>query len=255
MNLEAIRKQLDHERRHLRRTGEIIEILPNVTRVQNDSQHSIVYSCLTAADADEAIASEIAHYRQLGVSFEWKLFSHDLPTDLLTRLQRHGLAAEPAEAVMVYDLATPADWIVEPSDIRVVHIDRPDLLPDYRIVAEEVFNKKYDFTINQLSEAIATSSTEHVGYVAYAGDEPVTIGRLYTHPQSQFAGCYGGGTRAAFRGRGFYRAMVAARARDATASGAKYLLVDALPTSRPILERLGFQKLADTWPCEWTPRK
>jgi len=37
------------------------------------------------------------------------------------------------------------------------------------------------------------------------------------------------------------------------ASGAKYLLVDALPTSRPILERLGFQHLTDTWACEWTP--
>jgi hypothetical protein len=27
------------------------------------------------------------------------------------------------------------------------------------------------------------------------------------------------------------------------------LLVDALPTSRPILEKLGFVRLTDTWPC------
>jgi hypothetical protein len=46
---------------------------------------------------------------------------------------------------------------------------------------------------------------------------------------------------------------VAARARDARAFGARYLIVDALPTSRPILERLGFQWLTDTWPCEWRP--
>jgi len=46
---------------------------------------------------------------------------------------------------------------------------------------------------------------------------------------------------------------LAARARDAIALGAKFLLVDALPTSRPILERLGFEQLAQTWPCEWTP--
>ena len=43
--------------------------------------------------------------------------------------------------------------------------------------------------------------------------------------------------------------MVAARARDAVRLGAEYLIVDALPTSRPILERLGFVHLTDTWPC------
>ena len=36
-------------------------------------------------------------------------------------------------------------------------------------------------------------------------------------------------------------------------AGAKYFQLDALPTSRPILERLGFQWLTDTWPCEWKP--
>jgi hypothetical protein len=89
------------------------------------------------------------------------------------------------------------------------------------------------------------------GYIAYADDQPVSIGRLYTHPDSIFGGLYGGGTLAAFRGRGFYRALVAARARDAIAAGAAYLIVDALPTSRPILQKLGFQWLTDTWPCEW----
>jgi hypothetical protein len=28
-------------------------------------------------------------------------------------------------------------------------------------------------------------------------------------------------------------------------------VVDALPTSRPTLERLGFERITDTWPCEW----
>jgi hypothetical protein len=107
----------------------------------------------------------------------------------------------------------------------------------------------------QLYEALRSGSTQHRAYVAYdaPGGEPVSIGRLYTHPDSAFGGLYGGGTLAAFRGRGFYRATVAARARDARELGARYLLVDALPTSRPILESLGFQHLTDTWPCEWAP--
>jgi hypothetical protein len=126
-------------------------------------------------------------------------------------------------------------------------------------VAEAIFGKDYSFTTAQLLDALRAGSTQHRGYIAYAnggggggGAEPVSIGRLYTHPQSLFGGLYGGGTLAAFRGRGFYRATVAARARDAAAHGAKFLLIDALPTSRPIVERLGFVHVTDTWPCTWT---
>jgi len=253
MDRKAIQQRLDYERRHLQRTGEIIQIRPNVTRLQNGSQHSVIFTSLTPGNVDDVIGEEIEHFWRLGVPFEWKLYSYDTPTDLLARLRQYGFTAGPAEAVMVFDLAMPIDWAVAAAGVRVVRIDRPSLLPDYRAVAEEVFGKNYDFTIAQLADAIAAGSSEHVGYVAYADDVPASVGRLYTHPQSQFAGCYGGGTRAAFRGKGFYRAMLAARARDAIALGAKFLLVDALPTSRPILERLGFEQLAQTWPCEWTP--
>ncbi len=46
------------------------------------------------------------------------------------------------------------------------------------------------------------------------------------------------------QGRGVYRALVAARAAEARRRGVRYLTVDARETSRPILERLGFQPLA-----------
>ena len=116
-----------------------------------------------------------------------------------------------------------------------MRIERIDQIDDYRRVAEEVFEKNYDFTTNQLTRALRTGCQEHRGYVAYAKGKPVSIGRLYTHPDSLFAGLYGGGTLRSHRGRGFYRALVAARAKDAAELGARYLLVDALPTSRPIL--------------------
>jgi hypothetical protein len=137
--------------------------------------------------------------------------------------------------------------------MRVVRVDRPEQLADFRRIAECVFAKNYEFTCNELREALCTSSTQHRGYIGYCDAEPASVGRLYTHPQSHFAGLYGGGTLSSHRGKGLYRAVVAARARDAIAAGAKYLQVDALPTSRPILERLGFVKVSETWPCEWKP--
>jgi hypothetical protein len=78
---------------------------------------------------------------------------------------------------------------------------------------------------------------------------PAAIGRLQTRAASAFGGLYGGFTLEAHRRRGLYHALIAERARDALRLGARYLRVDALPTSEPILERLGFVKLADTWPC------
>ena len=84
--------------------------------------------------------------------------------------------------------------------------------------------------------------------VAMAGDVPVSAARIELPPGRQFAGLWGGGTVPAWRGRGVYRALVAHRAGVAAARGYRYLQVDALETSRPILERLGFAVLTTTTP-------
>jgi hypothetical protein len=48
--------------------------------------------------------------------------------------------------------------------------------------------------------------------------------------------------------RGVYRALVAHRARLAIERGYRYLQVDAMPASEPILRRLGFVRLGTTIP-------
>ena len=62
-------------------------------------------------------------------------------------------------------------------------------------------------------------------------------------PGRAFAGLYGGSTVPEYQGRGVYRALVAARAAEARRWGHRYLTVDARESSRPILQRLGFQPL------------
>ena len=262
----SILNRLDEERRTLARDGEVVDVLPRLTRLRaaDGSHHLVMYSSLDEADAEAAVAGEVEHHRRLGVSFEWKLYAHDTPPGLVDVLRRHGFAVGPREAVLVYDLQQPPPWAADAGDEggRVERVDRPEQLAAFRRVAEAVFGKDYTFTTTALADALRSGSTQHRGYVAYAGGvpgdasqagEPVSVGRLYTHPDSWFAGLYGGGTVRAYRGRGLYRAVVAARARDAVAAGARYLIVDALPTSRPVLERLGFRRVTDTWPCEWTP--
>jgi GNAT superfamily N-acetyltransferase len=48
------------------------------------------------------------------------------------------------------------------------------------------------------------------------------------------------------RGRGIHRSLVHARAREALRLGYTYLTVDAMETSRPILESLGFVPMTTT---------
>jgi hypothetical protein len=254
MNLQSIRDQLDLERRTLSVDGHALEILPLLTRIRSADGlvNSILFSSLNDENADAVIAEQAAYYRALGVEVEWKVYLHDKPADLRQRLARQGFETGPLEAVLALDLNNRPKWMDEAA-YRVIRVETPEEVDFFRKAATEIFQKDYHFTANELLAGIRARSQRHLGYIALDSELPASIGRLYTHPQSAFGGLYGGGTLGTHRGRGLYRAVVAARARDAAKMGARYLIVDALPTSRPILEGLGFIRLTDTWPCVLRP--
>lgn len=255
MDVQKVLDRLDEERRTIVHGESTIEILPHVTRVASfdGRQHSVIYASMTGQEADDVISEQIAHYRQLGRGFEWKVYRHDEPAGLKERLSSRGFFVGDLEAVLVLDLGDSPRWIDTVDTSAVRRIDTLDDLPLFQQAAEAVFKKNYDFTTRELSTAIRHNDTTHRGYVAIADGQPVSCARLYTHPHSAFGGLYGGGTIQDYRSRGYYRQLIAARAKDARLAGAQYLIVDALPTSRPILERLGFVHISDTWPCEWSP--
>jgi hypothetical protein len=64
-------------------------------------------------------------------------------------------------------------------------------------------------------------------------------------PTEQGLLLYGGATRAAARGRGAYRALNRARWDDAVALGTPALITQGGSMSRPILERLGFERVGE----------
>jgi len=243
--------RLDFERRTLARSGELLEQFATLTRLTSPdgSHHTIIQSALDAQNADAAIANEVAHYRALDIEVEWKLYQHDSPADLLNRLQSHGFEIGERESVLVLDLLDHHDWLDTPLAHRVERVNDAAQVDVYRQTAETIFNKDYRFTATELLGGIEANSSEHVGYLCFDGLIPVSIGRLYTHPQSVFGGLYGGATLPSHRGQGFYRCVTAARGRDARAMGARFLIVDALPTSSPIFQKLGFVDVSQTWPC------
>src|SRR5947199_7112319 len=143
----SILNRLDDERRHLARDGEVIDVLPSVTRLRSadGSRHHIAFASVADADAGAVVEQEVDHYRRLGAGFEWKVYAHDHPPALHDLLRRHGFAIGPQEAVLVYDLSRPLDWQPAPGggpearearEARVERIERPGQVTDYRRVAE-----------------------------------------------------------------------------------------------------------------------
>lgn len=92
-----------------------------------------------------------------------------------------------------------------------------------------------------------------VAFMAEAAGVVVSAAWLEINPGTDFGGLWGGSTLEQWRGRGIYKALVAARARVAATRGVKYLQVDASADSEPILRRLGFTAITTTTPYVWTP--
>ncbi|MFJ6214848.1 GNAT family N-acetyltransferase [Streptomyces sp. NPDC092296] len=203
--------------------------------------------------ADAAIAEQIRYFTSLGREFEWKLYSHDRPTDLGERLRAAGFTSEPAETLMVAQVSELPTDAELPDGLRlrpVVDAAGVDLVAD---VHEQVFGGGRP----QLRQRLLTQLTDAPDMVAVvvvmAGELPVCAARLELYPGTGFAGLWGGGTLPDWRGRGIYRALVAHRAKLAAERGYRYLQVDASDQSSPILRRLGFLPLSTTTPYLYRP--
>jgi GNAT superfamily N-acetyltransferase len=169
----------------------------------------------------------IARMRELPGHVEWKYYSHD-GQELRERLVAAGLEPDDEETVVVAEAASipspPADV-----ELRVVTEEFVEL-------AARVFGDRFELP----EKAVAV--------VAVVDGQAVSGGRVDFEEGVEFAGLFGGITLPEFRGRGLYRATVAKRAALARERGYRWLYSDALPTSRPILERLGFVAITTTTP-------
>lgn len=222
---------------------------------RNDTEGYCMVMCLAdlADQADRIIDREIEHFTDLGLDFEWCLYSSDLPTDIKDRLEARGFEIKSKEVICMIDvenLPSPPH-----RSHRVERIQTDQHLADFRLVAEEVFKKDFAFTTGVLAKAIEVGSMIETGFVAYDGQTPVSIGRLFRRDQSPCGTLYTGATREPWRGKGYYQAVIQARGEFARKTGIKYLSVDALPTSLPILLRLGFEPIVESWPCIWHSEK
>jgi GNAT superfamily N-acetyltransferase len=186
------------------------------------------WSAVIRAPADGEVEPLVARMHELPGHVEWKYYSHDGP-ELRERLLAAGLEPEDEETVVVAEAAS-----IPPPPADVELREEPEAFLE---LAKRVFGRGHD-----------SMPKNAVPVVAYLDGQPVSAGRVDLDPGVEFAGLFGGVTLPEFRRRGLYRATVARRAELAREAGYRWLYVDALPTSRPILERLGFVAITTTTP-------
>ena len=205
---------------------------------------------------DRLIDETVAHYRDDTdvASFEWKTRGHDAPVDLGERLEAHGLVPEDVETVMIGEASLLAADVPLPAGVTLRRVgEGADLREDVaRMLAfqEGVFGGGRGPRLEDALADLDGGRSEF--WLAEAGGQVVCAGRLTEVPGTGVAGIWGGGTDPAWRGRGIYRALVAARARSALARGVRLLHSDCTAMSRPILERSGLVAVTTTTPYVWT---
>jgi hypothetical protein len=233
------------------------EVTPHVVRLVDlhGTFSWVLYSQLTTENADSVIAGEIAYFAALGHDFEWKLYAHDAPNDLKERLISQGFTVGDEEAIVVLPIseAPPELFVSGEHDVR--HITDPDNLGDILTIENTVWGEDHSSLVEYLAAEKRAAPDMLSIYIAYVDGKPASCAWTRFAPNSQFASLWGGATIAQYRGRGIYRALVAARAIEARQRGIAFFCVDASPMSRPILERFGFQTITRSWECTYELEK
>ncbi|WP_437868640.1 GNAT family N-acetyltransferase [Sorangium sp. So ce363] len=126
-------------------------------------------------------------------------------------------------------------------------------LADVAEISRDIGRRDVDAETRRLAGILRDTPDGMTVHVLRFNGEPVACGRTHYAEGSEFAELAGGRTQSAHRGRGYFSALVRHRLAEALARGRTYALVDALPTSEPILRRLGFTVLTSTRPYVYEP--
>lgn len=199
---------------------------------------------LTEPEVAPAVAEVRGFLRARGRSgAEWELGESCTPRDLPERLVALGLRrdeSEPVASGMVLRRPSPAPLPDDVTTRRVASLAELLLAREIQRTAFGILDEGPDpiqARADFLEEGV-TGST----FLALVGGEPAAAAYASYTPFGILL--FGGATLPELRGRGAYRALVAARAAEAAERGTPAVVTHAGRMSRPILERLGFEAVA-----------
>ncbi len=219
--------------------------LPEVTRYVDikGREGLIMWHEFDEDDAVKIVERELAYFTQAAKAFNWKVYAEDKPDSLATLLEKGGLKPGPTDALMLCEAAA-ASKLNRDAAIQVRAVG-PQQMGDLYAVWEAVWPGQNDGWVPILTEALQHEPSTLKVLVVYDGEQPVAGGYVVLDPRRTFAYLGGGACLASHRGRGYYRALIAGRAKIAHKYGTQFLAVEAGPENAPMLLRMGFEALTE----------
>jgi hypothetical protein len=174
----------------------------------------------------------------------WDVTAATKPEDTEAELRRRGAPLTETTQVLAYDMTGGLPELAEPPEVSWQVAADQNSVRASQIVYREVWGNPKAPTDAEIEVALAEAERDLAGWssfrvVSYLKGEPASFGGCTL--VDGVARLWGAGTRAALRGHGAYRVVLARRMALAREHGATLALVKGrVETSAPILRRAGF---------------
>ena len=198
---------------------------------------------MRAGEVDDVIEEVRSLLRERGRQrTQWEVGSSAEPPDLVDRLLERGLVhdKEPYAVALVLTREPPPP----PDGVVAKRVETFEEYAAANAVQWEAFEMP-ETEIAELRPQLPQMWSETVNLVHIASIDREVVAAGTSAPTEHGLLLYGGATRPSARGRGAYRAVLHARWQDAVANGTPALITQGGSMSRPILERLGFERVGE----------
>lgn len=212
----------------------------------------IYYFKPVSLSIEELIENEVAYFTNINQPFEWKVYGTDLPKDIGKKLLAQGFVKEETESLLVCDIRNYQINLTTPDEVACKKATSKQMFRAYLDIQSTEFPLDIDEQVDQHWEKYKNDKNCSI-YVVYLQDRPVASARINFTPDSIFAGIWAGTTLKEHRGKGYYQILLNYRIDEAKQRGLQYMAIDALPTSRPIVEKHGFEFITSITPYIYRP--
>ncbi|WP_394833469.1 GNAT family N-acetyltransferase [Pendulispora rubella] len=240
--VEGPRRALVHlpDMRRIERPGWFQLITPSF---RQGGFNEVACSELAENEADAIIEATVGEYRRLGIKFRWLVGARTQPADLGSRLERAGLIRYTSCAMFVEtphpEVPFAAEKVSTADEVSIEEVDDAGLDLYTRVMATgwNVEAGPLENVHRRMMQEKERSQRFFLG--RYQGRPAAAAGYLDLGRSAYLLGAV---VLPDFRRHSLYRAIVAARLRDARARGLRLATSLArAETSAPILERMGFR--------------
>jgi GNAT superfamily N-acetyltransferase len=200
--------------------------------------NEIVLSQVEPEDADRVIDEVVAMYLAIGHPVKWCVGPWTRPADFGDRLARRGFTSWEIRGMVCETSLT----IGRPQDVTVHQVDEATVEPYVALMLRGWSLPPDQAPLEIESHLAALRARPREAHFFAAEVAGTTVGTTGLILRGDYAYLVGAQVLPEFRGRGIYRALVAARLAFLTRHGISLAVTHAREaTSAPILDRLGFE--------------